>query len=150
MSDWLKICLEWWCTQDGVSAQMIDNAQRGFDTLRPLFRNRGDHFMLQDGRPEHFIVRGDKIVGLIDLHDAQPGDGVMDLGVIGVFDEDLLANILKGYAMDTAEQEAVDQLTPFYIFLRRLAAAEWHGRSGSPDIATQALQLANQHPFSLK
>ncbi|MEM9776312.1 MAG: phosphotransferase [Chloroflexota bacterium] len=147
MKGWLNVALPWWGKQEGVSASWIDNAWAGFDAIRPLLATRGHHHMLQDGRPEHFIVRDGKLVGLIDVHDGQPGDGAMDLGVIGVFDGPLLQNMLKGYEVDAVEQEKVDQMIPFYVFLRRLAAAEWHSNHGDLAIARRALELANANPY---
>ena len=84
MEGWLNVALPWWGAQRGVEPQAVDAAWRGFETLRPLLAMRGQNFMLQDGRPDHFLVRGERIVGLIDVHDAQAGDGGMDLGVIGL------------------------------------------------------------------
>ncbi|MGB0383933.1 MAG: phosphotransferase family protein [Ardenticatenaceae bacterium] len=147
MKGWLDVALPWWGEQDCVSAQMVDAAWRGFEALRPLLATRGQHYMLQDGRPEHFLVQGERIVGLIDVHDAQAGDAGMDLGVIGVAHEQLLANMRMVYAVEASEDEMLDQLVPFYIFLRRLAAAEWNMKHGSTEIASRALAQANAHPL---
>ena len=150
MKGWLDVVLPWWGRQAGVTGAAVETAWRSFETVRPLLVNRGHHFMLQDGRPDHFLVQGERIVGLIDVHDGQAGDGGMDLGVIGVLDEPLLANMRLGYEADQEETAVLDRLIPFYIFLRRLAAAEWHGKNGSAAIAKQALALANQHPLDLR
>lgn len=147
MKGWLDVVLPWWGKQEGVKPQAVEAAWRGFESLKPLLAARGNQYMLQDGRPEHFLIQEDRIVGLIDVHDGQAGDGGMDLGVIGVFDEPLLKNMLKGYQMDKEEQEALDHLIPFYVFLRRLAAAEWHSRFGSTSISKHALKLANTFPL---
>ena len=37
---------------------------------------------------------------------------------------------------------------PFYVFLRRLAAAEWHGRFGPAFVAETALRLSIEHPLT--
>ena len=103
--------------------------------------------MLFDGRPDHFIVRDGRIVGLIDVHDAAAGDAGMDLGVMGVLDEGLLGNVRTGYDADADETAVLDQLIPFYLFLRRVAAAEWHGRFGPREVAERALMLAKATPF---
>lgn len=147
MRGWLNAALPWWGQHDAVDAAVVNHAWSAFDELRPLLATRGGQFMLFDGRPDHFIVKGDQIVGIIDLHDAKPGDGAMDLGVIGVLDEKLMKNVRSGYLCDKQESDNLDRLVPFYIFLRRLAAAEWHGRLGSPRISEKALQLSIEHPL---
>ncbi len=141
MTGWLNAALPWWGAQPGIMPQWIDRVWRNFERMRPLLATRGTHFMLQDGRPDHFLVRGERIVGLIDVHDAQPGDSAMDLGVIGIFDNRLLENVRAGYKGDAVEKQTLDQLLPFYIFLRRLAAAEWHAKFGSAVISQKALAL---------
>ena len=148
MEGWLNAALPWWGQQDGVSSQMIDGVWHGFKELRPLLATRGHHYMLFDGRPEHFLVKENRIVGLIDLENAQGGDAGMDFGVIGVLDEALLKNMRKGYSETVEESDVLEQLIPFYIFLRRLAAADWNYRHDAPKIADRALALANTNPFT--
>ena len=89
-------------------------------------------------------------MSLIDLHEAQGGDAGMDLGVIGVADQQLLANMRMVYTVEAQEDEMLDRLVPFYIFLRRLAAAEWNIKHGSTEIAQRALAQANAHPLKPK
>ena len=91
-------------------------------TLQPLLASRGEEFILFDGRPEHFIVQDNQLAGLIDLGEARSGDAAMDLGVLAVSDPDLIPGILAGYKAPQQEQEKLNQLIPFYTFLRRLAA----------------------------
>lgn len=147
MNGWLGVALPWWQEQEGVEPEWVETAWRAYEDLRPLLLTRGHHFMLFDGRPDHFLVDAHRVVGLIDVHDAKDGDGAMDLGVMGVLDEGLLENVLIGYQADASELEALEVLIPFYIFLRRVAAAEWHGRFGPRDVAERALALANAHPL---
>ena len=150
MEGWLNVAMTYWEQQKSVTPQMIQNVWDGFHKLQPLLATRGNHFYLQDGRPDHFMVLNGKINGMIDLHDCQPGDGAMDLAVMGVLDEPLLERALIGYAADNEEKEALDELIPFYLFLRRLAAAEFHANYalGSPKVVEKSLALAYANPFS--
>ena len=126
---------------------MVEGVWKAFSELRPSLARRGEHFMLFDGRPEHFIVQDGRTVGLIDLHDAKPSDGGMDLGVFGVLDEGLMLNVRAGYACSAEEKKVLEALFPFYVFLRRLAAAEWHGRFGPGKVADLALRLSIENPW---
>ena len=85
---------------------------------------------------------------LAEIDEARAGDAVMDLAVLGVLEPRLLPGILAGYAPTPEEDEVIQQLLPFYLFLRRLAAAEWNLMVGTPSIAQQAFALLNQFPFS--
>jgi aminoglycoside phosphotransferase (APT) family kinase protein len=86
--------------------------------------------MLFDGRPEHFLVDEERVAGLIDLHDVQPGDAAMDLAVINLADPLLTAGVLAGYRPTSEELAVFRELVPFFTVLRALAAAEWHGNDG--------------------
>ena len=52
-----------------------------------------------------------------------------------------------GCAVEASEDEMLDRLIPFYIFLRRLAAAEWNMKHGSTEMAWRALAQPNAHPL---
>lgn len=151
MHGWLNVILPWWGDQEGTEPGMVDEAWRAFEELRPLLSGRGEHFMLFDGRADHFLVRDGRIVGLVDVHDARrPGDAAMDLAVMGVLDEELMRNVREGYPGDAEELEAIDALVPFYLFLRRMAAAEWHGRFGPEAVAREALRRSIADPLAVR
>ncbi|HEY1488885.1 MAG TPA: AAA family ATPase [Micromonosporaceae bacterium] len=130
MAGWLNVAVAWWRSYDDPGSARVDALWRWYHRLRPLLQARGGQTTLFDGRPEHFIVNGDDVVGLIDLHDVTSGDAAMDLAVMGVDDLDLIAGVLAGYRLTGAERIAYDRLIPFYLLVRRLAAAEWHLRCG--------------------
>lgn len=92
----------------------------------------------------HFILDGDRVAGLIDLHDVCPGDGLMDLAVIAVGDERLMPDVLAGYGMTESERDTARTLLPFYVFLRRLSAADWNVRFGDPEVTAEMLSLIRQ------
>jgi aminoglycoside phosphotransferase (APT) family kinase protein len=52
----------------------------------PATGPRGHDLILFDGRPEHIIVDGDHVTGIIDLAEVCPGDAAMDLAVLAVTD----------------------------------------------------------------
>ena len=148
MAGWLNVVVAWWRSYDDPGAARVDALWQWYHRLRPLLRTRGGRTTLFDGRPEHFIVAGDDRVGLIDdtvslidLHDVAPGDAAMDLAVMGVDDPDLIAGVLAGYRLTGAERMAYDQLIPFYLLLRRLAAAEWQLRCGDAARTPELLGL---------
>jgi aminoglycoside phosphotransferase (APT) family kinase protein len=132
MAGWLNHALGWWREYAGASAEAVEKIWEWYANLRPLLATRGDAATLFDGRPEHFIVVGDDVAGMIDLCEVSSGDPAMDLAVIAVDDPALLTGVLAGYAPTPDETRAFDRLIPFYLFLRRLARAEWQLHYGDP------------------
>ncbi|MEJ2852400.1 MULTISPECIES: phosphotransferase family protein [unclassified Saccharothrix] len=130
----------------GFPARRADEIRDWCARLQPLMTGHGTLTLL-DGRPDHFLVRGDRIAGLIDVHDLSAGDPAMDLAVFAVADEDLLPAVLEGYAPTPAEAEAFDRLIPFYVLLRRLAAAEWEREHGNPARTPIFLEQAARTPI---
>ncbi|WP_158102692.1 phosphotransferase family protein [Lentzea kentuckyensis] len=131
MTNWTAWILAWLKDFTGVPAQRCDEIRAWCRRLQPLMTGHGTLTLL-DGRPDHFVVRDGRIAGLIDLEDVSPGDPAMDLAVLVVTDEDLLPAALDGYAPNRAEAAAFDELIPFYVLLRRLAAAKWEHEHGDP------------------
>ena len=96
---WTEELAGWWPSAGGTGAQV--RRLRGLlDDLAPVLVARDGCLTLFDGRAEHVLVRGGRVVGLIDLHDVGPGDPAMDLAVLGLTDPDLLAGVLSGYGAD--------------------------------------------------
>jgi Ser/Thr protein kinase RdoA (MazF antagonist) len=143
IAGWLNHAMAWWASHAEASAERVAGVWNWFDDLRPLLATRGGETMLFDGRPEHFIVNGDDIAGMIDLHDTCSGDAAMDFAVLAVSDPPLLAGVLAGYEPNGDERAAFDRLIPFYLFLRRLAAAQWQLEHGDPAEAPRLLELAD-------
>jgi aminoglycoside phosphotransferase (APT) family kinase protein len=146
MTGWLNHALGWWCAAVDPGEDRVRGFRRWFDSLRPLLETRGRDLMLFDGRPEHLLVRNGELVGLIDLGEVRSGDAAMDLAVLAVGDPALLAGVLRGYLPTPAERAAFDRLVPFYLFLRRLASAEWNLTNGDPELTRHALNLVDRTP----
>jgi aminoglycoside phosphotransferase (APT) family kinase protein len=143
MHGWLNYALGWWRDAGHGDKSRIDAAWTWFGNIRPILASRGHHFILFDGRPEHFLVNDGAIRGIVDLETARSGDGGMDLGVMAVSDPDLLREVLVGYDADATESAVLHELVPFYVFLRRLAAVEWNLGRGNVATAAAVLSLLN-------
>lgn len=139
---WTEELAGWWPSAGGTAAQ-VARLRGWLDDLAPVLTGRTGSLTLFDGRAEHFLVRGDQVVGLIDLHDLGPGDPAMDLAVLGLTDADLIDGVLAGYG-DDAPGSGPAELTDFYLLLRRLAGAEWQLRHGSPVEGRRLLSLASE------
>lgn len=143
MAGWLNTAMAWWTRHTSPDPDLVKAVWEWFARLRPLLATRGHDLILFDGRPDHIIVDGDHVAGIIDLADVCPGDAAMDLAVIAVTDPDLLVDVLTGYQPTTSEQAAFPELIPFYVFLRRLAAAEFNHTHGAPAVTAHLLALVS-------
>jgi len=113
---WCDHALGWWG----------GGAGSWYRRVRPLIEGRAGSAILLDGVPDHFIVGPDARVRLIDVANLQAGDPVMDLAVLHLHSPELLNDVLEDYDHPEVSQEHLAELLPFYVFLRALAAAEWH------------------------
>ena len=86
-------------------------------------------------------------MAVLDLELARGGDAAMDLGVMAVSDPDLLKEVLVGYAPDAERAAILELLIPFYVFLRRLAAAEYKLGVGDTKGASHVLTLLHTDPI---
>lgn len=140
IAGWLNFILPWWARNGGTDA-WVSAAWDWYHRIRPLLAVRGGCLTLFDGRPEHFIVSGSAVAGMIDLHDVCAGDPAMDLAVLAVSDPRLLDEVVAGYRPTTDETAVFAELIPFYLLLRRLAAAEWQQTHGDPARTPELLSL---------
>jgi aminoglycoside phosphotransferase (APT) family kinase protein len=133
MAGWLNSGLSWWESVDPRGDERARRAWAWFHDLAPLLATRGHDLMLFDGRPDHILVDGEEVAGLIDVDGLRSGDAAMDLGVLAVADPNLLPGVLAGYRPTDAERVAFSRLVPFYTLLRRISSAQWHQRFGTPE-----------------
>lgn len=173
MAGWLEHAAQWWEQAGRADPARIEQLRGWHERLRPLLATRGDDLILFDGRPEHFLVsqhslvgqhsmfgqrhsgrldegrlgeghQEERIAGIIDLDELRTGDAAMDLAVLAVSDPDLLDGVLDGYRVTAAQRPVFARLIPYYLHLRRLAAAEWNIQHGDPVLAGQILELVDQ------
>jgi aminoglycoside phosphotransferase (APT) family kinase protein len=137
MAGWLNAVLAWWLGE-GEAQSSVDQVWVWFHRLQPLLGARERTLTLFDGRAEHFVIDGDRVGGMIDLSEVQPGDPAMDLATLDLSEPGLLAEVLAGYEATAAELAIFDELVPFYRFVRALSVLQWHQHIGerAPEAAT--------------
>jgi aminoglycoside phosphotransferase (APT) family kinase protein len=123
---WCDHALPWWRQRDGTTGNDARTARNWYRRVRPLIAGRTGSMIMLDGVPDHFIVGPDDRVALIDVAELQPGDPVMDLAVLSLHASGIFTGLLDRYAQAELDDRHLTALLPFYVFLRALAAAEWH------------------------
>ncbi len=130
---WCRTALEQWSRRGGDAA----TAEAWYREVRPLIAGRRGSQILLDGVPDHFLVGPDDRVRLIDVANLQPGDPVMDVAVLVMHAPELFAGVFDAYHQDEVTSRHLTELLPFYVFLRALAAAEWHAAVVHDDAAAE-------------
>lgn len=143
MRGWLQGVWHFWNVQRPAARHREAHLAGWFHGLEALLAGRGQHLILMDGRPEHFLISGDRLE-LIDVAEVRAGDAWMDLAVIWLWEREVYPEVLAGYS-PTAQELAVGQkLLPFYAFLRALSAAQWCADHG-PAHLVQGFLLEAEH-----
>ncbi|MPY66969.1 hypothetical protein F8S09_09750 [Deinococcus sp. SDU3-2] len=124
MLGWLQGVWHFWQAQLPAARHREAQLAEWFHRLEPLLAERGGHLILMDGRPEHFLIAGDRLE-LIDVAEVRAGDAWMDLAVIWLWEREVYPQVLAGYSPGVPERAVGERLLPFYAFLRALSAAEW-------------------------
>lgn len=137
---WTAEVAAWWASVGAGDAE-VRRLLDWLDDLEPVLAPREGRLTLFDGRAEHVLVRDSRVAGVIDLHDAGPGDPAMDLAVIGLSDDRLIPEVVNGYLAEHEQDSDLRRVIPFYLLLRRLAGAEWQLRNGSTSEGTLLLRL---------
>jgi aminoglycoside phosphotransferase (APT) family kinase protein len=130
----------WWADREidaAVERGMIavddgHRLSRHFSDVRPLLADRPCVLTIGDFQAEHVLIdpATQRVNAFLDFVDVQPGDPLIDVSVLTLWDVPLAAPVLRGYGIDPVEAEA---LLPTYRLLRYLAAAVWlHDRRVEP------------------
>ncbi len=95
-----------------------------FTALDASLHGRPCALILADFQPEHVLIDPvtQRVNAFLDFVDTQPGDPLVDIAVLTLWDGDLAVPVRAGYG--SGEHQGVD-LLPSYRFLRHLGAANW-------------------------
>ena len=127
--------------QLGVLAEEEVADLRGrFDRLRPRLVARPIALLHGDLQADHIIVdpEGERVIAFLDFADAQPGDPLLDIAILTLWEKRLTEPILEGYGGidDDAETR---QLLAHYRLLRLLGEVPWLLARGFADQAGRSL-----------
>ena len=130
--DWAAF-VSWWadreiaaCRERGVLDGRTAAALRErFDALRPALADRPVALLHGDLQAEHVLVdpATGRLAAILDLADVQPGDPLLDVAVLSLWDEPLAEPVLAGYG--GAAGPDAGRLLAAYRLLRHLAAVPW-------------------------
>jgi len=110
--------------------------QRHFAALDTVLSARPCALIHADLQAEHVLIDPvtQRVHALLDFVDTQPGDPLIDIAVLSLWDTGLAGAVLAGY--DAMENEQADLLRTYRV-LRHLGAANWLTTHGVPAEATR-------------
>lgn len=124
----------WWVNDEVEKVKRLDvfdplhirELQERFDTLPPLLTHRPIVLLHGDLQTEHILVdsQTEKVLAFLDFADAQPGDPLLDIAVLTLWDHALTDLLLEGYS-GIENNEETKQLLSLYRLLRHLAEIPW-------------------------
>src|SRR5215216_5573346 len=124
----------WWAFKEIDSLYELEIcSQRESDALKTLFKefqpalqDRPVVLLHGDLQAEHILVdqaRG-KVIAFLDFADAQPGDPLMDIAVLTLWDHEMTDSFLEGYESIENTRET-QNLISHYRLLRHIAEVPW-------------------------
>jgi aminoglycoside phosphotransferase (APT) family kinase protein len=133
----------WWAfkeidslyTFEICSQRESDVLKTRFKTLQPTLQDRPIALLHGDLQAEHILVdeEVDKVIAFLDFADAQPGDPLMDIAVLTLWNHELTDSFLEGYESIENTTETQNLIT-HYRLLRHIAEVPWLHKRGLKDL----------------
>lgn len=124
----------WWADREISCAEALHlfaddeilQLRNAFETQRSLFAGRPIAFLHGDLQAAHILIDPptQKVVAFLDFADAQPGDPLLDIAVLSLWDHGLADKVLEGYT-GIENNEQTQLLLSHYRLLRHLAEIPW-------------------------
>jgi aminoglycoside phosphotransferase (APT) family kinase protein len=144
--------ISWWESEEiekikrlGVlDPVQMSELQKQFDHLQPLLAQRPTVLLHGDMQTAHILVdpQTEQVLAFLDFADAQPGDPLLDIAVVTLWDPGLTNFLLEGYS-DIANTEETRQLLSLYRLLRHLAEIPWLLERGFKVLAERNIAALN-------
>ena len=147
-TNWNEFIL-WWsmCEIDNVEKldifthSEITQMKLSFDMVQPMLVVRPIAFLHGDLQAEHILVdpQTQRVIAFLDFADAQPGDPLLDIAVLSLWDHDLADRVLEGY-IGIENNKQTKQLLFQYRLLRHIAEIPWLLNRGFNEHAEKDIQ----------
>ena len=146
--NWSEFIL-WWANHEIGNLEKLAIFTNGeitqmeytFNVINSMLIERPITFLHGDLQAEHVLVdpQTQKVVAFLDFADAQPGDPLLDIAVLSLWDHQLADGVLEGYA-SIENNEQTKQLLSQYRLLRHIAEIPWLLNRGFKEHAERNIQ----------
>jgi len=115
-----------------------DELKDRFKKIKPLLETRPVVLLHGDLQKDHIIVdpEVDKVKAFIDFADAQPGDPLLDIAVLTLWNHELTPLLLEGYGT-IEDNEEMQTIISHYRLLRHIAEIPWLYSRGYKELANK-------------
>ena len=136
ISWWVRVEMEKVKRLEVLDIFHLSEFQERFEQIQLLLAQRPIVLLHGDLQPAHILVdsQTEKVLAFLDFADAQPGDPLLDIAVLTLWDHELTDFLLKGYSSIVLTEET-QQLLSFYRLLRHLAEIPWLLERGFKELA---------------
>jgi aminoglycoside phosphotransferase (APT) family kinase protein len=144
--------ISWWVNKEMekvkslevLDAFQLSELQERFDHIKPFLVQRPIVLLHGDLQPMHILIdsQTEKVLAFLDFVDAQPGDPLLDIAVVTLWDHGLTDFLLEGYGSIVLTEE-MQQLLSFYRLLRHLAEIPWLFERGFKKLAERNITVLN-------
>lgn len=143
---WTNLEIEHACLPGVLDEEQAGGLRERFECLRPLLAQRPIGLLHGDLQDEHILLdpQRQKVLAFLDFIDAQPGDPLLDIAVLTLWDQELTDSVLEGYG-SIANNTETQHLLAHYRLLRLLGSITWLLNRGFTELAEKyrsALELA--------
>lgn len=109
-----------------------------FRKLKPMLQTRPVVLLHGDLQRNHILVDQelDKVRAFIDFADAQPGDPLLDIAVLTLWNPEFIPLLLEGYE-SIEDNEETQTLISHYRLLRHIAEIPWLYHRGYKELANK-------------
>ena len=146
--------ISWWENEEIEKVEKLDvldrlqirELQAHFYTLQPLLAQRPIVLLHGDLQTAHILIdpQTEKVLAFLDFADAQPGDPLLDIAVLTLWDRGLTDFLLEEYS-GVANDEETKQLLSLYRLLRLLAEIPWLIERGFKELAARNITALRAH-----
>ncbi|HET7034591.1 MAG TPA: phosphotransferase [Thermomicrobiaceae bacterium] len=149
--DWAEREIDTALARGALTDDEARRLRRHFSGLASVLDRRPCALLQGDFQTAHVLIdpATQHVSALLDFVDTQPGDPLVDIAILTLWDQALTPAVLRGYGSDDPDAPA---LLPAYRLLRLLAAANWLVANGAPEYLPaheravhQALEIEIEH-----
>jgi aminoglycoside phosphotransferase (APT) family kinase protein len=123
----------------------IGKLRNVFDYIKPALVGRPVVLLHGDLQAEHILVepQTQRVVAFLDFADAQPGDPLLDIAVLSLWDHRLADAVLEGY-VGIENDERTQELLAHYRLLRLIGEIPWLLDRGFQEMAEKDIRVIKE------
>ncbi len=143
----------WWARHEignverlGIFTEDEIGKLRGtFDAIKSALIERPIAFLHGDLQTAHILVepQTQRVAAFLDFADAQPGDPLLDIAVLSLWDHHLADAVLEGYT-SIENDERTQELLAHYRLLRLLGEVPWLLNRGFREMAEKDIRAIKE------